>query len=60
MTQKDLKPCRDAFEKWYMYYDPRTSLRFSTDGFYISSAVDHAWTIWQAAWNERATSAPER
>lgn len=52
-TNKDLLPCREAFEKWYNS-DWKTNDRFAR-----CMEESEALRIWQAAWNTRAASQPE-
>lgn len=55
----DLKPtkplaegdCRQAFEDWYAQPEC-PSIERSGDGYRLMQA-HHAWTTWQAAWNNR-------
>lgn len=51
---KDLKPCRDAFEKWMESHGfTGDILKLGSDGAYHYPIVINSWDIWQAAWNTR-------
>lgn len=51
----ELKPCHEAFEKWFApTYD--RSVERDGDG-YLLMQTQLAWVAWKAAWNTRTPSA---
>lgn len=54
----DLKPCRDAFENWYVKSIGRDWISQDKHGFYESIATQMRWETWQAAWQSRADLLP--
>lgn len=50
---------RSKFEQWYLTKYPKSYLKCTGSGTYMSSEVQKAWTVWQAALetqNERVAS----